>query len=247
MLPNRLPLRGWRVVWCAMALFFVLAGATTTLKAGETSDSTLHRQIQFLKTSLKSDQQGTNLWWYGWMAGYGGATILQGALFFSGRDRSTRQDMAVGAITTFAGTIGQLISVFQPVSLAEKASLLPEEPSGESLTKRSQLEKMLAERSLLETTARHWQAHVLCTGVNLASGLVTWLGFHRTVWDGAANFGLNCVLTEAQIWSQPIRAKRALKRYNMLFGQNAPPGLPDRDVHLNFGISSGGAGVRLIF
>jgi len=55
----------------------------------------------------------------------------------------------------------------------------------------------------------------VCTSVNLCSGLITWLAFDRTVWAGVGNFALNSAITEFQIFSQPIRAKRDLERYSL--------------------------------
>jgi len=230
-----------------MVLFFAWAGTVSTVNAQELSDSVVQRRIDFLQKSLLADQQRTKLWWYGWLTGYGAAAAVQGAISFSGADKTTRQDMAVGAITNLAGLTGQFISTFQPISFSRKVSLLPDRTSGEKLEKMTQLEKMLADRSLMETEARHWKAHILCTGVNLTSGLVTWLGFHRTVWDGVVNFGLNCVITEAQIWSQPVRARRALQRYNKIYGKDGATAESYPKINLNFVVSTNGPEVRLRF
>jgi hypothetical protein len=210
------------------------------------ADSTLQR-IQFLNKSLQYDQQGTKLWWYSWLGFYGGSTIRQGVAGISSNEKSTKQDMYLGAATTFVGVVGQFISPFQPVSFANKLNLLPEGTNAERQEKLTQMEKILANRSLMETGARKWKAHILPTSINLVSGLVTWIGFHRTVWDGLVNFGCNCVITETQIWTQPIRAKRELKRYReqferMNFSVQAP-----REIKLNFIVSSNGAGIRMVF
>lgn len=49
--------------------------------------------------------------------------------------------------------------------------------------------------------------------VNIGSGLVVWLGFKRPFLEGVENFAINTAVTEAQIWSQPVRAIRDYKRY----------------------------------
>lgn len=99
----------------------------------------------------------------------------------------------------------------------------------------------------METRARKWQAHLLCTSVNLASGLVTWLGFHRTVWDGVANFALNCVITETQIRSQPLKAKRALREYHERFGTDKL--VPNRSGNVSWNLTFAGnrAAILLLF
>ncbi len=247
MFKNSASLQGRCWIWCGMVLFFACAGPVSTVHAQELSDSIIQRRINFLQKSLLADQQGTKLWWYSWLTGYGTAAAVQGAICFSGTDKATRQDMSVGAITNLAGLTGQFISSFQPVSFSRKACLLPERTSGEKLEKMTQLEKMLADRSLMETESRHWKAHILCTGVNLSSGLITWLAFNRTIWDGVINFGMNCVITEAQIWSQPIRARRALQRYEKCFDKKVSATEFRPKIDLNFVVSSNGPGVRLSF
>ncbi|MCK7538546.1 MAG: hypothetical protein MZV63_50095 [Marinilabiliales bacterium] len=49
----------------------------------------------------------------------------------------------------------------------------------------SELLKMLAVR---EKEGRSWKTHAIAGAVNLSSGLITWLGFKRTVWDGIGEF-----------------------------------------------------------
>jgi hypothetical protein len=61
---------------------------------------------------------------------------------------------------------------------------------------------------------RSWKTHAICGVVNLSSGMITWLGFKRTVWAGLGNFALNTLISEAQIWSQPTRSIRDYKEYN---------------------------------
>jgi len=228
-------------------LLLLLTCSFTLVEAQQLPDSTVNLRIYFLQKSLKSDQHATNQWWYGWLGGYSAATIGQGAVFFSSSDKGTRQDMALGAATTFAGVIGQFISPFQPGSSDPLLERLPEGDEVERTTKMRQMEQFLSDKSHLEIEARKWKAHVLCTGINLASGLVTWLGFHRTVWDGIANFGYNCIVTESQIWTQPIRAKRYLKHYTERFGQQHITLERSPQISWNWIITMNGVGVRMAF
>ncbi len=226
-------------------LCVLLAGQQSN--AREPVDSAMVNRIQFLQKSLQNDQDGTKQWWYSWLGLYGAATIGQGAVYFSSGDKNTRQDMALGAATTFLGVAGQFISPFQPASFAGKFDMLPEGSLAERQAKLTQMEKFLTDRSLMESEARKWQAHILPTSINMVSGAITWLGFHRTFLDGVVNFGLNCVLTEAQIWTQPIRAKRALKRYRRQFGSQDLSVHTHREINFKFAASANGAGVRVVF
>lgn len=211
------------------------------------SDSEVSQRIEYLCQSLKHEQDGTKLWWYGWLAGYGSGTIGLGAAYFLGGDKAVKQDMALGAATCLLGFAGQFVSPFQPANLAAGYDQMPIGSAAERLNKLTQMEKFLSERSAMEINTRKWKAHILPTAVNLASGLITWIGFHRTVWDGVVNFGLNCVITESQIWSQPIRAKRELKRYRERFGDTDLSERHSINMKCNFILSSSGAGLRLVF
>ncbi len=236
------PIYHWMVLFLLGMLVMV-----QNSKAQNLSDSLVVQRIKFLQNSLHIDQQGTKLWWNGWLVGYGTATIAQGAIWYSSDEKALRQDMATGAATTLVGFIGQFISRIQPQSFADKFEQLPDENSGQRLQKMTQMEKFLADRSLMELEARKWKAHILPTSINIASGLVTWIGFHRTVWDGVANFALNCVISEAQIWSQPLRAKRELKRYHERFDQGDLPVVGLREISCNFIVTTSGAGIRIHF
>jgi hypothetical protein len=216
-------------------------------KAGDLKETETTQRIEFLKKCLQNDQDGTRLWWYGWLAGYGSATIGQGAVYFTSSETSTKQDMALGAATCFVGFAGQFVSPFQPGKFMRQFEQMPEVTEEERSNKLKQMEKFLAQKSEMEINARKWKAHVIPTAVNLASGLVTWIGFHRTVWDGVVNFGLNCVITESQIWSQPVRARKGLKRYCESFGKTGLSGMSQRDIRCNFMVTASGAGLKVIF
>ena len=58
--------------------------------------------------------------------------------------------------------------------------------------------------------------------VNIGTGLVVWLGFKRSFLEGLENFAINTAVTEAQIWSQPVRAIRDYKRYCTDYNDGKP-------------------------
>lgn len=235
------------MIRCLIIMIVVMAFFSSFSKAQDIPDSIVHQRIDFLQKSISSDQSGTIKWWVGWMAGYGALTAGQAAIWYSSDETRLRQDMATGAATTFLGMIGQFVSTYQPQHFADKYSKLPEGTPAERLNKMTQMEKFLTDRSALEVESRKWKAHLPSLGVNLASGLVTWVGFHRTVWDGVANFALNCVISESQIWTQPLRAKKELKRYHEKFGGTETTGIYRHEINYNFIVSAGGAGIRIVF
>jgi hypothetical protein len=70
--------------------------------------------------------------------------------------------------------------------------------------------KFQAERA---KSGKNWQTHALNGAVNLAGGLITWLGFKRPLMDGISTFAIGMAVSEIQIWSQPTRAMKDYKQY----------------------------------
>jgi len=219
------------------------------------TDSTANVMIQDLGELANQDRVRAQAWWYTWLGAYSAATVGQGMIYINSRrivnfapeDNSLRQDMALGAATTFLGAVGQLLTPMLPKDAtygrptggynAEGAEPLTYEQSAELL-------KALA---LREKEGRSWKVHAVAGAVNLGSGLITWLGFKRTFLDGLGNFALNTVITEAQIWTQPTRAIRDYERYcrEQALEGNQGAARPESEWTLN--VYPGGFSVRLDF
>jgi hypothetical protein len=214
---------------------------------GNLSDSLVKERLLFVQKSLKTDAQKTRYWWNGWLYGYSAASVGQGAVYFISNDKSTKQDMALGAITTILGAANQFITPLKPSSDIDSLFLFPENNTAEQLYELEFAEKLLKERALREQETRNWQAHAICGAVNIGSGLVTWLGFKRTVWDGLENFALNTAITEAQIWSQPIRAKRDYEKYCKGNLSSNSPNTKLSELYWYVSVYPGGAGIRIVF
>jgi len=211
------------------------------------NDSLLAVKLQFLKGSLERDHQLTQRWWYGWLGAYSAATIAQGAIYFSSDNKSVRQDMILGAATTILGAAGQFISPFIPNNEYNKFALYSEGSCDEQLVKFEAAEKLLYEWSEKERLALTWQNHILCTAVNLGGGLITWLGFKRTLKDGLINFAINTVVTEAQIWSQPTLAKRQYKKYCRSYLEGAEIYSYQPEITCYIQAKPGGIGLKITF
>ena len=174
-------------------------------------DSVTGNVQQDIRLTALREKSAIRGWWYGWLAGYSAATVGQGIVYMASDDKALRQDMALGAATTMLGAVGQLISPVLPKgadypSYREYASgerTLPSDDAAELL-------RLLAAR---EKEGRSWKTHAIAGVVNLGSGLITWLGFRRTFMDGLENFAINTAITEAQIWTQPVRARKEYERY----------------------------------
>jgi hypothetical protein len=232
-----------------LGLCLVLLGFNLSVAVAqpEIPDSLVNKRLQLLKTTLDKDKALTQRWWYGWLGAYSAATVAQGAIYFSSDNKSLKQDMALGAATTILGAAGQFISPLIPGNEPELLMALPENSSDERLKKMAYAEELLKQCATREKMALTWQNHILCTSVNLGGGLITWLGFKRTLWDGVVNFAINTVVTEAQIWSQPTFAKRKYKNYinNYLNTVKTYSYTPEVNWYLN--AYPGGLGLKVVF
>jgi hypothetical protein len=177
------------------------------------SDSTISERLRIVEKILSEGKPDGNRWWYGWLVGYSAATIVQGTVAFISEEKCTRQDMALGATTTFLGAAGQILTPMIPAKAPDRLSLIPERTREERITKLTEAERLLKESAMMEMKGRSWKTHALYSVVNLGSGLITWKCFDRSIWAGVENFALNSVITELQIFTQPTRAMKAYKNY----------------------------------
>jgi hypothetical protein len=83
--------------------------------------------------------------------------------------------------------------------------------------------------------------------VNLASGLIVWLGFERNIWEGVGNFALNTVITELQIWTQPTRAITDYDNYIKKYKSGEQPDSQNFKLSWSVSVSLGRLGINLQF
>jgi hypothetical protein len=199
-------------------------------------------QTTGLREMVLHDASSVNRWWWGWLGGYSAATIGQGIAGITADKLSFRQDMFLSAATTLMGAAGQLVSPVQPVKFRKWRDL--GNSVGSEQTRNYEYLKYLEKMAVAEKKGRGWQMHLVSGAVNLTSGMVTWLGFKRTWKDGLVNFALNTVVTEAQIWSQPVKAK---KYFSKLVEQGMIPEsfIHQRDPGYSFSIGTSGNVIRL--
>lgn len=196
-----------------IVLLFFTSEFSKLLAQNELPDNEIKERIEYIRNVLEQGKPASKLWWNGWLYGYAAATAGQGAVALATNSLSTRQDMVLGAATTLIGAAGQLAMPMLPSFAPKKLELIPEDTPEERLYKLERAEELFEACALREKDGRSWKMHAASGAVNLGSGLVTWLGFKRTIWAGLGNFALNTAITEAQIWTQPVRAIREYKEY----------------------------------
>lgn len=237
-----------RLTWGILLLILIFTFQFIPVYAqNEIPDSLLTERLQFIKNTLERDKVNTQRWWYGWLATYSTATIAQGAVYLTSNEKSMRQDMALGAATTMLGVAGQFISPLIPGNEPEQFSLIPETTRIERLKKLVIAEELLDGCGKRENLALNWKNHALTGAVNLTGGLITWLGFKRTVWDGIGYFALNSVITETQIWTQPTLARRNYRKYHQKYLENETGITYLSGVNWYLEVYPGGIGIKAVF
>jgi hypothetical protein len=213
----------------------------------ETPDSLVKESIIYIRNMLDQGKPAANLWWNGWLYGYSAATVVQGAVFLYSDELKTRQDMALGAATTLVGAVGQLIMPMTPASAPGKLALLPGDTPEERIIKLNKAEELFKASAQREKDGRSWKMHAASSAINLSSGLITWLGFERTIQSGIINFAVNEVITETQIWTQPTRAIKDYKNYCEKYKTGLPSTLYKPRAHLYVTAFYGGLAFRFVF
>ncbi len=232
------------IIFVLITLFTVFFNSNPASAQYDASDSMVHVRLSEIKIRLADERIRDNRWWYGWLGAYSAATIAQTGVWIAVDDLSTRQDMALGALTTFLGAAGQMISPLKPNQDWKRISQLPEGTPGEKRVKLVESEKLLKQNALNEKIGRSFKTHAICTAVNLGSGLVTWLGFKRSVWAGLGNFALNEAITETQIFTQP---RRAIKDYDNYVNKYKFSPVQPSPISMSLTVYPGGISLLLKF
>lgn len=155
--------------------------------------------------------------------------------------------MALSAATSFIGAVGQLIMPMTPASAPGRLALIPGDSPEERINKLNKAEELFEASALREKEGRSWKMHAASSAVNLGSGLITWLGFDRTIQSGLINFAINEVISEAQIWTQPTRAIKDYATYCEKYKNGLPSSLYKPKAHLYVNAFYGGLALRFVF
>jgi hypothetical protein len=204
--------RSTRLAPLAAALLLV-AGRAAAQGTATPADAEVTNRVAFIESALDAGRPAADLWWYGWLAGYGAATAGQIAVCSSTDDQKQRQDMRVGAYNAALGAVGQ--AVF-PLEAGRFAARLKELPAATPEARRAKLaaaEDYLRRAAAQERLGRSWQPHVLSAAVNLGAGLAIWQHYDRPARDGLVTFAISQLVSEIQIFTQPMRATRDLREY----------------------------------
>ena len=193
--------------------FFLLSFQVRLTGQVEVPDSVVSLRIQHIQNILDRNKRNADLWNYGWISAYSAGTAVQGLIYFTNENERTKQDMALGAATTLLAGLFQVIDPLEIGCKAKNLKKISGDTPGERQKKLIFAEETFMNVAKREKSGKSWKIHALNGAVNLSSGLITWIGFKRSVWDGVVNFAINSAISELQILTQPTRTLKAFNLY----------------------------------
>ena len=223
------------------------------------SEEQVKARLAFITGALDAGQSRARTWWYGWIAAYSAGAVTMGVLAATNwnkpavetfapvpePDRGFAQDMLVGSATFALGVAGLLIDPFVPATAARKLRPQPEATSMERLAKLRRAEELLRQCARREKDGRSMKTHLMNAGVNAAAGVVTAAAFKRPWTDGLITFATGEAVSLLNIFTQPMRATRDLKKYEAGDLGNSGVSTPARTWSL--GVSPGCLSFRMQF
>jgi len=199
----------------AVSLFlivFALARGAGAAEAAELPDREVAQRLDYLQHALDRGERTATVWRLGWIAGYGGATVGELAIRSRADSDKGKQDALVGAATSAVGALGSLFTPLGASHLPARLRSMPGDSPEQGRAKLTAAERFLRESAADEIRGRSWQAHALAGAVNLGAGLVVALHYKRPA-DGFLTFAVGQLISEVQIFTQPMRAVRDLRDY----------------------------------
>ena len=196
-----------------LAVLFTLTNQAAAEDPRSPTDSEVADRLQYIQSSLDGGQKAANLWWYGWLIGYGGATAEQIVAHSRADTEKQKQDTLVGYVTSSFGVIGQLVAPVEAGRLAVRLRAMPGDTPEARRAKLAAAESFLRRSAAQEEFGRSWKMHAITGAVNLGIGLFLWLRYDRPARDGLAMFALGQLVSEVQIFTQPTKAVRDLREY----------------------------------
>ncbi len=177
------------------------------------TDSEVTNRLQYIQSSLDGGEEAADLWWYGWGIGYGALTAEQFVAHSRADTEKERQDTLVGYVTSSFGVIGQLAAPVEAGRLAAQLRAMPGETPEERKVKLAAAENALRRSAAQEAFGRSWKMHAISGAVNLGIGLFLSLRYDRPGRDGLTTFAIGQLVSEVQIFTQPMNAVRDLREY----------------------------------
>jgi hypothetical protein len=226
-------------------LIVATAGAPARAEArpGDPDDAEVAARLAWLSRVLDREAQATKLWWGGWVAFYGGAAVVEGALYATGKTAPERVDAAMNI-----GKAGIALgfTLLSPVNAWAAARAVRGSPAGtpaERLAKLRHAESRLESIAAEERDRRGWFALTGGALLNTAGAWIDWCANRGAGGIGWLGLASGLVVAQLQFHTQPTGAIRAWDAYRRA-GAGARLGEPPAVLRWSIGPTAGGTSVR---
>ncbi len=198
-----------RIVAGALVLALLAAGAGRPAGAAGPAaapeptppERALQERIRFIEDRLDARRRHAQIWYWGWMTVFTGATAALSVGAATSDQAADRANYISQAVLS-AGGVGDLL--FRPLEArfgADPIRDLPEATPEEQRQKLERAEALLRSNAERAATRTSWPLHLINAAANGAAGLIVW-----AAGDGRA--GAISALTgtlggEAYIWTEP--------------------------------------------
>jgi len=216
----------------------------TTIINKET-DSLDKEKLVFIETSFQNMQSNAKSWKYGWYAGFSTLAVGQASVYFISENKGLKQGMALGVVTSTLGIGGLITNPLTSIKAFKILQTMPENTADERKKKLQIAENLLKKSAEREINGTKWKAHATAGAINLAAGLVTWLGFKKSIWDGLTTLAISTTIAELQIITQPKKSVKAYLDYIHKYNTSETESGFRKKQKLNWFVSITPVGFRL--
>lgn len=198
------------------ALLPIVLIATSTAS----SDHHLQARLAFLDESLEGPKVHARVWWWGWLSVYSAAAVVQGTriALVDAEDEDAgaqRADLAMSMIKAIGGVVATLSLPLNAMDGAEVMRRIEGDGPEVDRLRVAAGEAALAENARESRRSLWWLRHTILLAVNLAHGMIMWLGYDD-LRRGAISAGLGIAVGELAIWTQPWQPRQRHPEYQAL-------------------------------
>ena len=208
------------------------------------NDSLVKEKLAYIENAFQDMQVNSKSWKYSWYATFSALATSQGTIALTTDNKDLQKAMVLGTATAFTGLGGLITKPLVSIKANKTLQSMPSNTAEERRLKLEMAEKLLKKSSEREINGKHWKSHATAGAVNLTAGLITWLGFEKTIWDGLRTFAISTAIAELQILTQPRKSIKAYKAYQNRFDANAKFSYQKKQ-QINWFVSATPTGFRL--
>jgi hypothetical protein len=227
----------------ALALLALSGAARAEAPPQAPDDADVALRLAWLEKVLDREATGTTLWRAGWMAFYGGATILEGALLVTG---STREGRVDAGMSMGKSAVAFTFTLVGPASAAPAARILRRSPAAtpaERLARLRLAESYLRAIAAEERDRRGWFPLVGGALLNAGAAWITWATAPGSGGKGWLSLAEGLAVAQLQFHTQPTGAIRAWDAYQRA-GAGARLGEPPAVLRWSIRPTAAGMAVR---